>query len=452
MSSQKTRLIIGLAAVAVLLGAFGLSKAYNAKKEQQTLQAEETKKLFDQSDAVIKKYVVTQGDVSVTFNKQEDTNWALEGLENADLTQISIDQAIACLKNLEYTQIIENGMEKSSEYGLDKGVTDEAYDESGNLVYKITVGSNTVDQTGYYACLEGDNNVYIISAETGKPLSRSPNNFRDIYPAYVDYSDIKSLNVSIRDGISYSIVPNPDGEITEGYGEYLLTGVYSFDAPVLSDELAENVGGPFYEITAVDFIDTPEEGVDYGLDNPAMVLSAFDNKGNECTIKVGNTCSDDSTKVYAQFSGKDYMCTVLKEKTDKIKNTKPFDIIGKYFINDSAEAFSEITVKDSEFTGTYSIDAENSSVTLNGRQADMSAFTEIYKSIAAVTMDGEMKLEPGDYAGELVLTYRSGDVLTLRFMQYDDNYYAVERNGACEFITAKRSFNQIIEAVKALTE
>ena len=35
MSSQKTRLIIGLVAVVVLLGAFGLSKSYNAKKEEQ---------------------------------------------------------------------------------------------------------------------------------------------------------------------------------------------------------------------------------------------------------------------------------------------------------------------------------------------------------------------------------------------------------------------------------
>ena len=63
--------------------------------------------------------------------KRQDTNWAIEGMENADLTQISIDQAIACLQNLEYTQIIENGMDKAADYGLDKGVTDEAYDESG---------------------------------------------------------------------------------------------------------------------------------------------------------------------------------------------------------------------------------------------------------------------------------------------------------------------------------
>ena len=452
MSSQKTRLIIGVVAVVVLLGAFGFSKSYNAKKEEQAVLQEETKKLFAQSDAKIKKYIVTQDGVSVTFNKQEDTNWAMEGLENADLTQISIDQAIACLENLEYTQIIENGIDKASDYGLDKGVTDEAYDENGNLVYKITVGNQTVDQTGYYACLENDSNVYIISAENGKPLSRKPTAFRDVYPAYVDFSDIKSLNVSIRDGISYSIVPNPNGEITEGYGEFLLTGIYSFDVPVLSEELADNIGGPFYEITAVDFIDTPEEGVDYGLDNPAMVLSAVDNKGNECTITIGNTCADDSTKVYAQFSGKDYICTVLKEKTDKIKNAKPFDIIGKYFINDSADVFSEITVKDLEFTGTYSIDAENSSVSLNGKSSDMSAFTEIYKSIAAVTMDGEKKKEPGEYVGEIVLTYSTGEVLTLRFLQYDDNYYAVERNGVCEFVTGQRSFTQVFEAVKALAQ
>ena len=80
----------------------------------------------------------------------------------------------------------------------------------------------------------------------------------------------------------------------------------------------------------------------------------------------------------------------------------------------------------------------------------MSTFTEIYKSIAAVTMDGEMKNTPGEYVGELVLSYKNGDVLTLRFLEYDDNFYAVERNGKAEFITGKRNLLQITEAVKTL--
>ena len=450
MSSQKTRLIIGVVAVAVLLGGFVLSNTYTQKQETQQQVQEEEKRLFAENDSKIKKYVVSQNGTSVVFNKQENTDWAIEGLENADLMQISIDQAIAYMKDIEYVQKIENGMDKASDYGLDKGITDEAYDEEGNLIYKITVGSKTVDETGYYACLDNDSSVYIISADAGKVLSYSPESFRDNYPAYVDYSDIKSLNVNIREGLIYSVVPNPDGEIRDGYGDYLLTGVYRFDVPVITDKLAENIGGPFYEISAVDFIDNPDENVDYGFDNPSMIISASDNQGNECTVTVGNVCADDPTKVYAKFSGKDYICTVLKEKTDKILNAKPFDLIGKHYVNESADAFSEVTVKDDTFAGTYSLDAENSSVTLNGSPSDMSTFTEIYKSIAGITMDGEVKNPTGECVGEIILTYKSGETLTLRFLEYDDNYFAVERNGVTEFVTGKRNLLQITEAVKAL--
>ena len=39
MSSQKTKLIIGVVAIAVVAGAFALSQSYNAEKEQQMEQA-----------------------------------------------------------------------------------------------------------------------------------------------------------------------------------------------------------------------------------------------------------------------------------------------------------------------------------------------------------------------------------------------------------------------------
>ncbi len=453
MSSQKTKLIIGVVAIAVVAGAFALSQSYNAEKEQQIEQQENEKIIFNRSEATIKKYVVSSSEGTTTFNKGDDTNWHIEGNEDAPLVQISIDQAIAFLNGLEYTQKIEGGMATSSDYGLDKGITDEAYDENGQLVFKITVGNKTVDETGYYACVDGDDSVYIIDSEAGKALSYGPNSFRDRYPSYVDYSDIKSLDITIRDGRKYSVIPNPAGEISDGYGEYLLSGYYSFDVPVISDKLAENIGGPVYEIFAVDFIDNPESDETYGFNNPLMVCSASDNQGNECVITIGNEAGDG--KVYAKFSGKNYVCTVYKEKVDKIYNANMFDIIGKRFINDSYDAFSEITIKDNTFSGTYAIDAENKSVTLNGRNTDMSTFGEIYKSIAAITMDGEAinpLPEGAASVGEIRLVYSSGDVLDLKFYDYDNNYYAVERNGSIDFITGKRSLLQITEAVKALVQ
>ena len=106
MSSQKTKLIIGVVAIAVVAGAFALSQSYNAEKEQQIEQQENEKIIFNRSEATIKKYVVSSSEGTTTFNKGDDTNWHIEGNEDAPLVQISIDQAIAFLNGLEYTQKI----------------------------------------------------------------------------------------------------------------------------------------------------------------------------------------------------------------------------------------------------------------------------------------------------------------------------------------------------------
>ena len=46
MSSQKTRLLIGVVAVAVLLGGFALSRTYTEKKETQQQIQENEKRLY----------------------------------------------------------------------------------------------------------------------------------------------------------------------------------------------------------------------------------------------------------------------------------------------------------------------------------------------------------------------------------------------------------------------
>ena len=55
MSSQKTRLIIGVVAVAVLLGGFALSRTYTEKKETQQQIQENEKRLFEENDSKIKR-------------------------------------------------------------------------------------------------------------------------------------------------------------------------------------------------------------------------------------------------------------------------------------------------------------------------------------------------------------------------------------------------------------
>jgi hypothetical protein len=59
------------------------------RKKNRYFRKKKQESFLTKDDAKIKKYVVTQDGVTVTFDKQEDTNWAIEGMENADINQIS---------------------------------------------------------------------------------------------------------------------------------------------------------------------------------------------------------------------------------------------------------------------------------------------------------------------------------------------------------------------------
>jgi len=444
--SLRTKLMAGILAILVLLGLFGLTKVDFAKKEEIKQQEAQEKVLFEESSAAIKKYVVTDTEKTMEFVKQ-GVDWVIVGAEEADLLQLSIDQAIATLRTLSYTKVVENGMEKASDFGLTTGVTDEAYDENGNLIYKITVGNKTVDGTGYYVTVdENDPNVYIVAAGHGKVLSYKTEAFRDKYPAYVDYASLLYMNIDIPGVINYNIKPSEQQLITTGYGEYMITDYYSYDVPTITEQLSTKIGGPVYEITAVDFIDYPDETFDYGFDDPTVIISMEDEHGYRCKIVVGNKCSDD--KYYAAFSDKPYYCTVRADKVESVLETKPFELIGKFFFNNAVSDIKEVTVSDGSFDGRIAFNEDKSKVYLNNSEITEEKFNELYQKLLEFTIDGEAIGEYGDLRAQMCITLNDSTAFDFKFYEYDDNFYAVERNGAVEFVTSHRNVEGIFNLLK----
>jgi hypothetical protein len=446
MSTQKRNLLIGIILLIIACVFFFVLKDAGTKKNNEKKAEESEKYLYQMEDAQVNKYIISDDSEKITLKKESDTNWHIQGQEKVELMQLSIDQAVEYLKTLEYTQVIDNGSERLSDFGLDRGITAEAVADDGRTM-KVTVGNTTVDQKGYYILKDGDPNVYVIDAECGKALSYTPSLFRNKYPEYVDYSNINYIDIKRKNGKSFRITPNPTGEITDGYGEYLLTGAYSWSIPILTDKLSKNIGGPLYEIVANDFIDDPKDDSAYGFDDPQLICQIVDKAGRSCTITIGNSAG--ANTVYAKFSGKNYVCTVLKEKSDKIMNVNLFDIIGKYFINDDANAFSEIELAGSGVSSKFEIDGKNNKVSLNGNNIDIDTFKDMYRNIAGLTIDGEAdESKAGEPVLRMVLTKSDGESTIYQFLEYDSNYYAVSRNGYIEFLTGKRNIDNLIKAVK----
>lgn len=445
MSSQKRNLILGILAIVVLGGVYAVMNMPKGTKADDNKEVEGSYISYFPQLKVSSLTITADGEEN-TFVK-DGVNWVIQGKETIGLVQISIDKLIAYAKNLEYTKVLADNRDSSGEYGLDDGNHIAITGDDGTVI-DITVGDETVDGAGYYVVAQGDEHIYIVDSEAGSALKKSTSDLRDRYPQYVDYDNSTYVKVKKSDGTEYSIEPNPSGALTEGYGEYILTGAYTNPMPIITEKLTDNIGEPLYNILAVEFIDEPQDLATYGLDVPQMVISAADKDKNECVIEIGKEATP--TTVYAKFSNKNYICTVNKENIDKIANAKLFDIIGKYLVTESATDLKEIKIAAEGVAATFAIDSANDKVSFNSKEIPTVDFSEVFKQISALTADGEVDGAVGDEEAFISLTNTNGETKTLRFMAYDDNYYALEVNGSTEFLVGKKAIGLIIYAVNSL--
>ncbi|HCT65638.1 MAG TPA: hypothetical protein DIC60_10305 [Lachnospiraceae bacterium] len=445
MSSQKRNVIIGVIAIAVCVGIYAVINIPKGNTADKNTDVEGSYISYHPQFKAAQLTIESEGEKN-TLVKQ-GVNWVIQGKENIGLVQLSIDQLIAYAKNLEYTEVLTDNLDSSEEFGLNDGNHISITGDDGTII-DITVGDKTVDGTGYYVVTQGDEHIYLVEAEVGSVLKKSTKDLRDRHPHYVDYDNSTYVKIEKSNGIKYSIEPNPSGALTEGYGEYILTGAYAHPLPIITEELTKNIGEPLYNITAVEFIDEPQDLAVYGLEKPQMIISSADVNKNECVIQIGNQATP--TTVYAKFSNKDYVCTVSKDNIDKIDNAKLFDIIDKDFVTEEATDFTEIKVMAKETETAFVIDAVTKEVSLNGKNVPMVDFSEVYKQISALTADGEVMGEYGDEEAVISFTKLDGTTKTLRFLSYDDNYYAVEVDGATEFLTGKKAIELVMYALDSL--
>lgn len=451
MSRQKRNLMICLAVIVVLGSAyFALMEQKESEKAPATESGAEGY-ITETTDFKAAELTVEADGEKESFVK-DGTNWVMEGKEDIGLIQISIDQLIAYAKGLEYTQVVTENTDDLSVYGLENGNVIEVTGTDGTVI-KLTVGDETVDGLGYYVMAEGQNIVYMVNSEAGKALKKGPSDFRDRYPEFVDYNNCKYITITKADGESYTLEQNPNGALTQGYGEYILKGVYSKSMPVETEKLSANIGGPIYEIAAVKFIDEPEDLSVYGLDNPRLIIDAEDMDGNKCTIEIGN--DDTEVTSFAKFSGRDYVCTVSSAKVESVENTKMFDIIGKYFVTLSAADISKITIEENRgenrsLRAVFELDGSAGTVKYNGKEIPTEDFSNVFTNLSGLTIDGEATGEAGVIEAEIVIDKTNGESQTLRFHDYDNNYYAVEWDGATEFLMGRKTLDVLLGAIEKL--
>lgn len=191
LSVRRFRTIIVLAAVivALVLGTVGVSFIPDKKDETTTTTGSISVKSANTEN--IEKIIVngSYGEMVFVSKKNEEANsdssdsigvaayvWQLEGYDEDLIASSSVNAAADNLATIYATRIMATDLSDRDSYGLNKPtVTAQVFMREGKGDdYTLTVGDASPDGSGYYACITGSNNIYLLSAGTVNNFNTSP--------------------------------------------------------------------------------------------------------------------------------------------------------------------------------------------------------------------------------------------------------------------------------------
>lgn len=409
----------------------------------------------------VSKIIITGSGANNTFVKNAK-EWAIENY-NHKLNQTAITSVTDSLINLSGT-LVEKNAKDMEKYGLNKPIINVVI--AGTALDKtLFIGDKTSDGTNYYASEKGNKSVYFISASTVDSLTLKQSAYRDNTITAIDPVSLSYMKIVQAGSLPVVITKNTNqsqNEIQYNVNTWMLTGVYNAPVNVDSEKISL-VTAAIDKLKVSDIAeDNPKDLSKYGLDKPSMELILKDSK-NTLHLFIGK--NKDASSVYFKTADVDTIYIMDKTVIDSFK-LKPFDMISKFAYIVNIDYVDKIVVdakgqKDTVLLSRTSAKAEKSgdpdvvttNAKVNGKSIEISKFKTAYQEIIGLTVDAENDKKLEDKP-EISITYSlnkgSKKQEIVDFVPYNDDFYAVFRDGKSDFVITKDKVNKMITSLKNL--
>jgi len=408
----------------------------------------------------VSKVVIT-GSANNTFVKNAKV-WSIENYDYK-INQTAITSVTDPLTTLSGT-LVEKDAKDMAKYGLDNPIINVVINGEG-IDKTLLVGDKTSDAANYYASEKGSKNVYFISASTVEGLTLKQSAYRDNTITAIDAATLSYMKI-VQTGNAPVVITKSTNqsadEIQYNVNTWMLTGAYSSPQGLDSEKIATLTAAIPNLIVSDIAEDNPKDLSRYGLDKPVMDLTLKDTK-NTLHLLMGK--NKDESSVYFKVDGVNTVYIMDKTVTDTFK-LKPFDVISKFAYIVNIDYVDMIVVdangkKDTVLLSRTSAKAEKSGdpdvVTttskVNGKSIEISKFKTEYQEIIGLTVDSENDKKLEDKP-EISITYSlnkgSKKQEVVNFVPYNDQFYAVFRDGKSDFVITKDKVNKMITSLKNL--
>ena len=391
----------------------------------------------------LKEYNYTSGDKSYKI-VYADGSWSVNGKKNIKLESSAVYNMIYTISNLKTNTVVEENATDLSKYGLLNPAATVVIIDVNETIYSVKIGFQTSTQSGYYAVINDETKVFVLSTED-----------YDILCGGID--SLRKKNIISINGDIYSItISNPKTKMTISPKTTSNVNASSFSKWEMIIPYHKDVNEYIFEenvinaldFTVIDFVDdNPVNYTDYGLDIPKYTIELNTTK-TSYKILLGNTV--DGNKIYMKLSDEPNIYTISKDSV-KYRDFTPVYLLDSLVFSRNISAVERIVFKHDSI---FEMNIKDDKFSVNGLEVDEELFRGTYLTFISSIISGEAdKDKIGNEICRYTFNYNTGTPSeTVIFYEYEEMYSAVSINGVTEFYVKRSYVNDMIESIKNLAE
>ena len=246
-----------------------------ADQEAETEETEESSLPVSVTNDEIAKVTVKNGDVTMTYTKNDDT-WTYEEDSDFPLDESAVDTKMSKLTSLTVDRVLESP-EDLSEYGLDEPKQEVTVLKTDGTAFTLYIGNQNSSNNDFYVKVDDGTDVYTMPASSVNVFDMQPYDVAkaDTFPT-LESTNIRNIKVEKEDGtVEFSsdengtswTVKDQDGNEEEA-------------GTTAASDLTTAVSSLSYK----DFVDYKGDDLArYGLDKPAETVTVVSEETEAAT-------------------------------------------------------------------------------------------------------------------------------------------------------------------------
>ena len=444
MSKNIKALIIAIALVPILVGAYHGARSIRSRQIERRIAAvrtEDIQLVSLNSDTVIRIEVPTSG---IHLERKGDV-WESIPPDPFPLDQSEIRGISWSLSNMRANRLIDPAPQDLAVFGLDPPQWHTVLTTSEGQKVEFFGGERTPSLSGYYVMVLGDPAVYQVSTFSGERLFLIKRDIRErTLPAFRTNIDVQRF--ALEAGNTRIHIVGPNEEL-----RHMMILPYTVSHEVDAQRFTYLLSF-FNEIRILDFDeDNPASLEPYGLDNPVASVSIKSESANlDLLFGLSN-----GTHQYAKFT--DTPGIFIIQDLGPALRAMPFDLVQRFILRPDLNTIDGFTIQGDGRTLRAQVRHQNGQEAffVNGREVSESSFRNLYIACISLSREAEHPGRPAlpavaEFTIEYTLNSPMGEKRTVSLSTFNRGFLALEQGGLTEFLVSGRQVQNIFAAADNL--